>query len=530
MNRKLLLFIANILGCCLLCAQSVEQVFHWQNDFPLSVDYQVFSEQNMQFVGGTFRTNFSNTTASHESLGGSDIFLTAMNASGEIIWSKSGGSERNDLLEAMAYFDQYIFSTGTYWIEAQFDDLKLETSGSPQGIFLLQYDTTGNLIKGITLNGNGNKEVHDLITDKDGNLLLAGSFSGNLEIGDTILSAAEEHFFLLKFDASMNLLWAKQATKVAGQSKGIALATLANEQIILAGNFLGTLIVGADSLTTDTEDEDIFLLSYTAAGEKLWLREAGGVFPSFVRDMVASENEFWVGGNFRGRIELDDSFSIESRGLNEDIFLLQYDRNGNNLFATPLGGAATESISSLSILEDQILIGGFFLDNFEMDNFRVEGDADSFDGFVLNYDTNSKKVDALKALPADDNLFVKDIAFTANRQLSVIGDFIGTANLDNFTFTANTFNPFIAHLSNQNTAIEPSLSTSVIQIKTKQNWLNIISDFSIKSIEIYDLEGKLLAQNTGKSKILIAQLASGIYAVKVLASTGVSSSALFFKD
>ncbi|MEM9849830.1 MAG: hypothetical protein AAF847_18210, partial [Bacteroidota bacterium] len=333
MNRKDLLFIANILSCCLIYAQSVESAFHWQSDFPLSVEQQAFSEQ-FQYVGGTFRTQFITENTAQDAIGGSDIFLTAMDETGAMIWSVTGGSERNDLLEAVAYDDGQVFIAGTYWINAVFDDLILNTVGSPQGIFLISYSETGALQSGISINGQGNKEIRDLAIDQSGNLLLAGSFEGSLIVGDSTLFAAEEQFFLLKFDAAKNLLWARQASQVQGEAKGISLATLEADQIILAGDFMGTLVVGEDSLITDTEDEDIFIISYTVEGEYLWIREAGGVFPSFVVDVVGRSTDFYVGGNFTGRMTLDENLTIESRGPNENIFLLQYDKDGQALAAT----------------------------------------------------------------------------------------------------------------------------------------------------------------------------------------------------
>ncbi|MEM0992806.1 MAG: T9SS type A sorting domain-containing protein, partial [Bacteroidota bacterium] len=222
------------------------------------------------------------------------------------------------------------------------------------------------------------------------------------------------------------------------------------------------------------------------------------------------------------------NLTIESRGPNENIFLLQYDKDGQALAATSIGDGATENMSSLAMASGQLAIGGFFNNFFQQDGLEIREDASGFSGFVLTFDLEEKRVNTLKALNSNNNLFVQDVSFSSGNQLSIIGDFIGGASLGNFTFDATTFNPFLARLQLQSTSTT-SISDTDIQLQSTSEYLYLYYDLPLEKVAIYDLAGRLQIAVTGEKSINVSALMSGLYVVQIVDAEGLSGGQLFFK-
>jgi len=518
--------------CCLLnfaSAQQVENVFHWQSESLLSFQSMTFSEEST-FVGGIFEEKIEQPEIDKQSLGKNDIFLAQLDENGEVLWLQTGGSTENDELIKIIHAKDQLYATGTFWVEGQFGDIQLQVENGSKSIFLLNYSTKGEGDWGISIDGTGSKNVSDIAVDHQGNLLLTGSFKDSLFFNNqAILFSEQQSFFLIKLDQNGSLLWSKQANEVMGKIEGIALGVSEENEVVITGNFIGKMQIAGIQIETNTEDENVFIANFSESGAFRWLRTAGGVFPDEVVDIQFIENQIYLVGNYFGRLQVTEEITIESIGLNENVFLLTYNKNGEATAARNIGDVDSEQVISMDILDNQMVLGGFFRERMKVDDFVIVGNEDSLDGFVLLLDLDGNPI-GLRALNSDGNLLVNEVHFRSPKQIQTIGDFIGNAQFDNFQLEALAFNPFLITIRNPATSTKKTTSQFAdFQIINHQGHLQILTNKNIQSLQIFDTQGKLLSAQRQANQISTLMLPNGIYLIHIKTQNGKQATQLFTK-
>ncbi len=124
--------------------------------------------------------------------------------------------------------------------------------------------------------GNGGTLGTALATDSNGNVILSGIFGGNVSFGDKVLDETTAGpLFLAKLDAAGTPQWAKSFGGFDLQ-QGVArsIAADADGNILMAGLFTGTLSVVGFSHTS--KGQDFFAAKFTSSGTPAWVFAYGG--------------------------------------------------------------------------------------------------------------------------------------------------------------------------------------------------------------------------------------------------------------
>ena len=216
---------------------------------------------------------------------------------------------------------------------------------------------TPNWLWAKSAGGTGNDGANLVAVDASGNAFVVGIFSSTtITFGSTILTNAGGYdIFLAKYDASGNVLWAKNAGGINDdEANSVAVDTLGN--IYITGFFSSpTITFGSTTLTNvgDTNSspgQDIFLAKYDAAGNLLWAKSAGGI--SYDRAISvavdASGNAYLTGGYNSPTISFG-SDTLINVSSSEDIFLAKYDVAGNVLWAKSAGGTNVDRAISVGV-------------------------------------------------------------------------------------------------------------------------------------------------------------------------------------
>ncbi len=108
-----------------------------------------------------------------------------------------------------------------------------------------------------------------------GSAFVAGSFRGTASFGATSLtSSGDLDGFIARYTPEGTLKWVKNLGS-SGADQASAVAADSNGNVYVAGSFSGTVNFGSSSLTSNGA-EDIFLVKYDADGELLWAGWSGG--------------------------------------------------------------------------------------------------------------------------------------------------------------------------------------------------------------------------------------------------------------
>jgi len=154
--------------------------------------------------------------------------------------------------------------------------------------------------------------------DKSGNILVAGSFGGTINLGGTTLtSSGMDDVFVAKFSPAGQLMWAKGFGDSNVQTAaGIGVDSSGN--VYVAGNFKGSINFGGGALSAaGTLFIDVFLAKLSSDGSHVWSKSFGDTNVQNVQGLaVDTAGDVVIAGFFQNDINFGGN-TLTSNGLNE---------------------------------------------------------------------------------------------------------------------------------------------------------------------------------------------------------------------
>ena len=214
------------------------------------------------------------------------LFMVKYGPGGNVIWAKGSEGTQSILPDGIATDAAgNCYASGEYWNDTLiFSPVVLKnTNGNNGDIFLVKYDAGGNVLWAKSTGGFGIDYGQAIAADAAGNVYFGGTFHSSWILFDSIKltnpdSAVNTGFFIAKYDAGGNVLWASKAgAQYDDQVSSVAVDSSGN--CYLAGNFnCDTLDFGPVKLAnTVPYYTDIFIAKYDAGGIVQWATHASGV-------------------------------------------------------------------------------------------------------------------------------------------------------------------------------------------------------------------------------------------------------------
>ncbi|MFT6503184.1 MAG: hypothetical protein ACJASQ_003316 [Crocinitomicaceae bacterium] len=329
------------------------------------------------FVTGYFYSpsiTFGTTTLTNSSIA-DDLFVVKYDANGNVLWAKSeGGTGYEDGKSIATDLNGNVFVTGHFSSSSiSFGTTTLTNTSSPAGeIFLVKYDSNGNALW-AQIGGESplTESVSGVTTDTNGNAYITGHFYDSSvwfgTINLTKTSTSESDLYVVKYDASGNVLWAK-GEGGTNNDTGRSISTDPNGNVFLTGYFKSPSITfGTTTLLnvgTSTGSLNIFVAKYDSIGNALWAKGAGENESEIANGIITDANgNAYVTGQFNSSSISFGTNTLTKTGSTyySDIFVVKYDSNGNDLWAKGVGG--TDSETGLGIATDangDVFITGYF--------------------------------------------------------------------------------------------------------------------------------------------------------------------------
>ena len=182
------------------------------------------------------------------SAGTNNVFITKLDAAGNLAWAKALTGTSSDYAYAIAVDKQgNVYTAGTFFGTVDFDPGTGTSYASSMGgedIFISKLDSSGNFLWVKNMGGSSDDKALSIAIDKSGNVYTTGSFNGSVNFdpssGSGYLSASGgADVFVLKLDPSGNFVW---ANKMGGGSDdyGVAVAVDTFNNVYTSGYFWGT--------------------------------------------------------------------------------------------------------------------------------------------------------------------------------------------------------------------------------------------------------------------------------------------------
>ena len=472
------------------------------------------------FITGLFFSptiTFGTTTLTNA--GGMDIFIVKYDATGNVLWAKSAGGVYGERGQSVCTdASGNVFITGHFYSPTiTVGTITLtntnQTSDSTSDIFIVKYDASGNVLWAKSEGSGSNESGQSVCTDASGNVFITGSFySYNLYIGTTWLFLSEwdryNDIFIVKYDTSGNVLWAKSAGGV-GYDEGYAVCTDST------GNLF---VTGTNSFI------DIFIVKYDTSGNVLWAKSAGGTGNIRGQSVCtdASGNVIITGFFSSPTIAFGTTMLTNTNNNTFDFFIVKYDTSGNVLWAKSAGGAGSDVSNGVCTnASGNIFITGYFdsptiaFGTTTLTNVNAANDI-----FIVKYDASGNVLWAKSAGGAGSDLS-SGVCTNASGNIFITGYF-GNPNINFGTTTltnAGGVDIFIAKLGgitgindikNSNIKIYPNPTNNIFNIEGLTKNEN-------NTIQIFDVQGKLVITKTinEKGMIDLSELNKGVYVIKI---------------
>jgi hypothetical protein len=268
--------------------------------------------------------------------GATDLVIGLFRSDGTRLWALQVGGTSNEECDAVA-----LDANGDLYAAGNFSGASLAFGGNSaplvgpgsttrKFLWVARFDGgTGAAIASTAFNGTvGQVTPSALAVDGAGNLLLAGSFTANLTLGSTLISAGAGDAFVARLSPELAPTWAVPLGGIGGDAaSGVAVDSLGN---VLVTGYFNRTTKGAAVLTATGTASDAFLLEL---------------------DGATGATRF-AGGYGDGATQTGDSIAVNrfGPGLALDQLVLAGTLNGAITFPDPAGTVTNPSANTGSYL------------------------------------------------------------------------------------------------------------------------------------------------------------------------------------
>lgn len=383
------------------------------------------------YVTGYFTGNsisFGGNVLTNSNNGSYAYYVVKYSAGGNVIWARGAAGNGKGLGVATD-------AAGNIYVTGHFTSLTMtfgtavvnSTAVNFDDIFVVKYNSAGTVQWAKSAGGTGYDYGYGIDVDAAGAIYITGEFtSSTFSFGNSTLTKSGIDYtdaFILKYSATGNPLWAKSAGGVRADNANRVSSHGA--ALYITGSYTSdNLSFGADVLTNDFPNGDAFYISkFDTSGTAQWTKDASyGLGIGYGITDDAAGN-IYVTGVFHGDSIHFGSVSLHSiESGSEDIFIAKYSSAGNVIWAKGVGGSGSDISYGVSTDASN----GLFITGYFMSpsiNFEVDT--------LYNYGSNNPDVFIAKYDTDGNTAWVKQAGGTSMDW----GQAVATGTGENVYFT-----------------------------------------------------------------------------------------------
>lgn len=289
------------------------------------------------------------------------FFLLCNMANGQnlnVQWSETIGDVNAEGAQSITRDNaNNIYVIGTYESQTITIGIQQFNNAGNSDIFLIKYDPSGNVIWAKTFGDIGFDFGRSIDADSAGFIYITGNHGSSQIVFDTIIvSGLSGSLFAAKLDTSGNVVWAK--------GFGNWCSTCYSHTI--RSDNAGNVYFGITDITGS--QRNIILLKLDNGGDTIWSHIPTGINEEELYDMTIdrSDNLIITGRYTSAFVEFSTAYTIYNNSnfpLN-DVFVCKYDSTGNVLWAKSFGSYNDEIARSVTTDKlNNIYFSGAFSSN-----------------------------------------------------------------------------------------------------------------------------------------------------------------------
>lgn len=348
--------------------------------------------------GSTYTTGYFSTAAQINGqnlsvVGLTDMFLTKIDVFGDNVWSISAGGSGSDRGLGVAVDGSgNVLVSGFFTGSMNFGNgVSITSNGNSRDIYVAKYNSAGVAQWARAAGSPGNNDrANSVAVDGDGNVFITGEFSGEASFGSLSLSSLNgtTDAFVAKYSADGTEQWAKKGSS-ATSDRGLAVVTDSQGDVYACGTFSGDITF--DNTYSNTIQNALFVVKYSAEGDESWVRWAGGTSQSIAYDIDTDGSGVYITGDFGESITFfgGSGTNVLNSGYDNAVFVVNYSGSGAYQWGESQGSSSPVSARGISYYDNSVGITGFHECTFEsLSEIYGESLFNSIgyrDAFVMRY-------------------------------------------------------------------------------------------------------------------------------------------------
>jgi hypothetical protein len=305
--------------------------------------------------------------------GVNDMFIAKYNSAHQLVWAKQYGGSLNVYNTDLEYANGRLSANGRFNGSVIFNPGNSITASGGYDVFVLNINRNGTFQWVKTFGNSGNEDSRSVCQDYDGNVYVAGSYTGVLDVDpsnvtNNITSNGSNggDAFIIKLDSMGNYVWSRVLN--GGGAEFVFDMQTQTEDLYIYGSFSWTVDFDPGS-SYDTLSNlgglDAFAWKLDLNGNHSWVRSVGNSSFDFYdgRSIAFSKaGEPYFLGIFEGTANFNKQGSdfLSSNGA-FDIYVWALSASGSFKWVKGFGGSAEDIGTAIATdNQDNIILGGFF--------------------------------------------------------------------------------------------------------------------------------------------------------------------------
>jgi len=276
-----------------------------------------------------------------------DAFVAKYDSSGKHLWSKKfGGTNFQGVSNLTIDAQNNIIMSGEFTGTLDLGGGTMTATNFD--FFVAKFDTNGTHVWSKYLDhvDPGQPQVMGIAADSTGNVVFSGYFYGTMNFGGGPLTSASSYdVFVVKVDPAGQHVWSKRYGGPLGQNpSGLGFDNAGN--LFIAGSFKGTIDLGGGTLTSAGND-DFWLAKLDPAGNHLWSKRYGDSQQQYSSGLaVTKTGELALSVALGGTVDFGGGPITSAGGI--DFAVARLDSAGNHVWSRRAGDSMNQSADAIA--------------------------------------------------------------------------------------------------------------------------------------------------------------------------------------
>jgi hypothetical protein len=345
----------------------------------------VLSQVQQTADGGYILAGYTNSTDGDVSGGHGlyDFWITKTDAAGNITWSKClGGTGRDVCNNIRQTADGGYIAVG--WSNSTDGDVTVNNGA--WDFWIVKISATGALTWQKTYGSTGNDVANSVTQTTDGGYAVGGYNGAN--DGDVVGNHGGDDFWILKLDATGNLMWQKSAGGSGDDDPGDDATPSSICQTADGGYILNGWSNSTDGEVTGNHGMlDCWIVKLTASGTLDWQKSMGGTADDEAPCMQLTSDGGYIVASAVNSTDGD----ITGNHGGWDYWITKLSPTGAIQWKKCLGGSLEDDASWIQ----QTMDGGYIMTGWSVSNdSQVTGNHGRLDYWVVKLDTSYLTLEA----------------------------------------------------------------------------------------------------------------------------------------